>query len=153
MTFAHKTLQLALICTAIVHLPAAVGADTYYRWTNSSGVVQISDRPPAPGVPYEEGIMGRGGNFVEAQSGPGADANVSTDRSEPVMAIGDNPGGAPELVKDPVLCENARQNIEALDNFVRIRVQDSDGSYRILSPEEREAEKAKARKTMSINCD
>ena len=138
--------------TALLLLAPGIQADgKYYRWTNSDGTVQISDRPPPQGTDYETGTMAGGGNFVSApKAGDSTEANTG---DRPRMAIGENPGGSPEVIKDPVLCENARQNLEALQNFVRIRVQDPDGSYRILSPEQKDAEIAKAQKTIELNCD
>ena len=57
------------------------------------------------------------------------------------------------LQGDPALCESAKANLESLNNYVRIRVQSADGSFRILNPEERDAERAKAEKIIRLNCE
>ena len=145
--------MLFTVALAMSALPYPSMADgKYYRWTDSTGAMQISDRPPPLGTEYEVGHMAGGDNFVsapEAQNAP----RPSNERSEPMMAVGSNPGAAPEYVKDPALCQSARENLQALENYVRIMVQDSDGTQRILSPEEKQTEMAKAQQIIDLNCD
>lgn len=132
---------------------STLGADKFYKWKDSSGVVQISDRPPPSGTPFEEGAVNSSGNFIGSNQARSNSMQQSSASNAPMNAIGDNPGKSPQFVKDPALCESARQNLESLDNFVRIRVQNADGSFRILSPEEKDVERAKAQKIVQMNCE
>ena len=146
---------LTTACTGLLlmsQVTATLADGNYYRWTDSTGAVQISDRPPPSGTEYEVGRMAGGGNFISAPES-GSAANESEQSSGPMMAVGSNPGSAPEYVKDPALCQSARDNLVALQNYVRIMVQDADGTQRILSPEEKQTEIAKAQQIVELNCD
>ncbi|MEP6389099.1 MAG: DUF4124 domain-containing protein [Halioglobus sp.] len=147
------TLQAVALIVAMLSSSSTLAADKFYKWKDSSGIIQISDRPPPSGTPFEEGAINSSGNFIGSNQTRSNSTRQSSDDNTPVNAIGENPGKSPQFIKDPALCASARQNLESLDNFQRIRVQNADGSFRILSPEEKEGERAKAQKIIQLNCD
>ena len=55
--------------------------------------------------------------------------------------------------KDPERCANAKENIEKLSGIARIKVQDPDGNYRILTQEEKETKQEEFKKTVEESCD
>ena len=53
--------------------------------------------------------------------------------------------------KDPALCEQAKNNLKALEG-ARIRITEPDGSKRLLSEDEKEGQRANARKFIKVHC-
>ncbi|MEP0202334.1 MAG: DUF4124 domain-containing protein [Halioglobus sp.] len=145
----RSTYVIITICFfAAVSAPKLLAEEVYYRWTDSSGNIQLSDRPPSNGIAFER---------ISSQSSKSASPpKTSQPESLPAgakRAIGETATREISPPKDLALCESAKSNLEALDNYVRIRVQDESGAFRILSPEEKEAERDKAMKIMRDNCD
>jgi hypothetical protein len=123
----------------------------YYRWTDANGTIQLSDRPPAGGIPFDT-VTSRPYSKMSKPSG-NETSKTETLPGGARRAVGETASKEIDAPKNPALCASAKNNLEALENFVRIRIQDESGEFRILSPEEKEAEKDKARKIMRDNCD
>jgi len=140
----------ALLLTLLAALPSAAG-NTHYRWTDDRGNPVHSDRPPPEGTDYE--VVTTGSSLVRKVSGdegavpPETMPRVGNEFDQIDMQ-------APkEVEKNPEYCERARKNLEALDNATRIRVRNDQGEMRILSDEEREAERIKAQDAIAVHCE
>ena len=141
-----------LILGMLVCAGPAMAAKGMWRWKDAEGNLNYSDTPPK-GVNAEfiasDAVRPSGmqNNTDQQAQSEAANADQSTeaesqaDRQMEVM---------PET--DEVLCEQAKRNLETLSNKPRIRVTEADGSKRVLTPEEIEAEKDRARKFIEVYC-
>ena len=127
-------------------------AETYYRWLDDRGNPVNSDRPPPAGTDYE--VVSTGSKLkrqVGAQEGavpPEVEPRVGNE-FEPV-----NTAKQPAVMeKNPEYCRRARENLEALNNFARITIQDENGDIRYIDDEERAAQIAEAQATIEQHCD
>ena len=141
----------ALLLTLLVALPSAAAGNTHYRWTDDRGNPVHSDRPPPKGTDYE--VVTTGSSLVRRVSGdegavpPETMPRVGNEFDQIDME-------APkEVEKNPEYCERARKNLEALENANRIRVRNDQGEMRVLSDEERDAEKIKAQDAIAVHCE
>ena len=126
-----------------------------YRWLDERGNLVISDRPPEDGsIEYEAVRMGASTMQRAFRRSPDPEPETAAEAPEKAPP---NAGGpmtrieSPE--KDPELCRQARDNLEALDTFVRIRTQDEHGEYYYLTEEDKEFQREQARETIRIHCD
>jgi Domain of unknown function (DUF4124) len=154
----------AISITALLLQAVTAQADSaYYRWVDESGNPVISDRAPPPGTPYDEVSGGRPISGSGQDFGPGSEAPA-----EPPAAALSAPKETakdpkyqwhepePEIQKvafekDPEKCQQAKDIIQTLDSFARIRATDQDGRY--LTPEEKETRRAQANKSVERFCE
>lgn len=119
------------------------GPSGHYRWIDENGTVKYADRPP-------EGVEAEFIKFASTKhSEPGKPA-------APQASEGDAASKAPRKLetlpaKDPELCKQAQRNLKALE-AARIRITEPDGSKRVLNEEEKEEQRANARKFISVHC-
>ena len=153
MTIPMKTAIVAamLLLALVAALPSAAAGTTHYRWTDDRGNPVHSDRPPPKGTDYE--VITTGSSLVRRVSGdegavpPETMPRVGNEFDQIDME-------APkEVEKNPEYCERARKNLEALENANRIRVRNDQGEMRVLSDEERDAEKIKAQDAIAVHCE
>ncbi len=130
---------------------AAFADKTYYRWVNERGNPVHSDRPPPAGVDYE--VVETGSTLVRQVPGDTGAVPAETEPSVGNEFDQVDLQAAPEPEKNPEYCARARENLEALTNASRVRTRNEDGELRLLSDEERETEKAKARKAIEDHCE
>lgn len=145
-------IALAISLGMAVSFPLQAGKPGTYVWKDENGTVQYSDRPPEEeGVKSEfrelEGIglkSRKSGKSTEEEKVAGKDAEEEKEKPaiEKVEVL-------PE--KDPALCKQARENLKALE-AARIRGIDEQGNRRYLSEEEKETQRATARKIIAIHC-
>lgn len=136
-----NVLQALFICVGIIaSLTLQAEQNGIYRWTDNNGVTQYSDRPP-------EGVESM---FVKTSTGKRAPA---TEPEPTTTASEDNAPQTMEVMpeKDPALCKQAQQNLKALES-ARIRITEPDGSKRIITEEEKEAQRENARKFIKVHC-
>ena len=123
----------------------------YYKWLDSRGNPQHSDRPPPVGVEYE---------FVSTETGlrRRVDSDDVSQRGATAPAAPPAPvptrTAAEEQVaieKDPALCDRAKANMDTLNSTARVRIRDKDG-IRYLSEEEKEVQRQKAQNLINIHC-
>ena len=148
------TKLVSVAAAALFVLTAALpttAANTHYRWLDDRGNPVHSDRPPPKGTDYE--VITTGSSLIRKVSGdegavpPETQPRVGNEFDQIDME-------APaEVEKNPEYCERAQKNLEALENANRIRVRNDQGEMRILSDEEREAEKIKARDAIADHCE
>ena len=144
-------LTLAVCFTASTFTVGLAAESVYYRWKDANGNIQLSDRPPSGDIPFDT-ITSRSNSHSSRKIGPEI-SGTETLPEGAKRAIGETASKEIAAPKNPELCASAKGNLEALENFIRIRVQDESGAFRILSPEEKEAEKDKAKKIMRDNCE
>lgn len=133
--------------------PAAQASDTVYRWKDNRGNLVVSDRPPEDSrIEYDAVHMGPNAmTRTLTRPGPGAPSPAGTSRLE---ADTDKPGDRVTRVeKDPEICRTARDNLQTLDTFARIRTKDENGEYYYLSEEEKEAQREQARELIRVHCE
>jgi hypothetical protein len=129
-----------------------LAAQKLYRWRAADGTLVISDRPPPDvNVPHEEVNVGQESRTtIWDRPGEKEDANLrdlipGTEERQPAAAT--------VFEKDPELCEKARSNLETLNTFPRIRIQNAQGEVEFLSEEAKAAQRREAERIIRIHCD
>lgn len=128
----RPTLAIAAVAAAIFSTPA-MAADEYYRWVGDDGVTHYGSRPPE-GVEAEK-ISTYGGK----KSSPAKSSTYSTQSDD-----NNQPQGGPQteaqkqaMAARKEQCDQERERLSKLQSSgTRIRMQNSDGTSRYLSPEE-----------------
>jgi hypothetical protein len=144
----------------LASVSAGAHADqTYYRWTDDSGNLVMSDRPPErPDIAYET-IGSQGSTLRRPRARPApapAGAASSSGTASARQQGGAAPGPAPQVAtveRDPELCEQARKNLEILEMKPRIRIYNDLGELEYLTPEQIEEEKRRTRLTIEAHCE
>jgi len=143
LLFALATLTLA---GALAH-----AGETVYQWTDERGNQVNSDRPPPPGIKYE--VISTSSSLVrKVDEGEGAVPPVvkpsPANQFEPVDTA--KPATSH---KNPEYCKVAKDNLFLLDTQPRVRMPNAQGEMRILSDEERAAERDKAMAAIEDYCE
>jgi hypothetical protein len=123
-----------------------LNAQTLYRWKDGSGVVQLSDRPPPQGTPFETLNVPR--STMPSAVPPAPAPSTSTperERAEPTTS-------QTEPEKDPEQCRLARENLFWLENRARVRVRDEEGELVFLTPDEAEEQRRLAEQAVARHC-
>lgn len=135
-----KPVIAAVIVLALAALscpPATASEDTIYKWLDSEGVVHYSAQPPE-GVEYEEVSIAARESSRENDDGGQAEAASEEDRGEPPeqpeMTTGEPD---PEVIAER--CEEARGNLQRLQQNSNLVTRDDDGEQRPVGEEERQA--------------
>jgi hypothetical protein len=134
---------------ALTSLPANAG-ETYYRWTDDRGHPVHSDRPPPKGVDYD--VVTTGSTLfrpVKAEQGA-VPAEITPRVGNDFEQVETKP--AP-VKKNPEYCARAREDLQTLDSFARVRERDDQGEYRYLEEQEKEIRRKIALDTIAIHCD
>ena len=150
-------LSLSLSLFLSPFLTATSIADTTYRWTDDNGNPVLSDRPPAAGTPYTEVGVNTGlRRYPKPTSIDEEKTSDAAPTSVPANAMRDasegNANSLQVVQAEPALCEQARDNIFKLETFAQMRVQDSDGTVRFMTDEERSEQLATAYRVRDANC-
>ena len=150
-----KVALLALLVAASLLLGShALAEKGYYKWMDSSGNPQHSDRPPPTGVEYEfistdTGMSRRisAGQSRTRETG-GMDGPASPDAATRTPSVA---GDQVVVEKNPALCDQARANLDTLQSSARVRIRDDEG-IRYLSEEEKDVQRRKARDLIAVHC-
>ena len=150
-------LSLSLSLFLSPFLTATSIADTTYRWTDDNGNPVLSDRPPAAGTPYTEVGVNTGlRRYPKPTSIDEENTSDAASTSVPANAMRDtsvgNANGLQVVQVEPALCDQARDNIFKLETFAQMRLQDSDGTVRFMTDEERSEQLAIAYRVRDANC-
>lgn len=145
-----KTLKYSLI--AFILAPFNLHADAAYKWVDPQGNIQYSqlppsdgeatviEPPPSPSVPKErEDIIKLEKEWEINQEKELAEKQKTEQQKLQVQAKAIN-------------CERAKAYLENLSSRRRIKIMDQDGTVKMLSPEELEAEKEKTRQAIKQYC-
>ena len=155
-TVLMKTLVAAMIIVAAGLSGTLIASEKgYYKWKDSGGRPQHSDRPPPAGVEYV---------FVSTETGRSRLVTVEESRTSsgsstaaPAMPKPQQPtptAAEQQVVieKNPALCDQARANIDTLNSKARVRIRDAEGGIRYLTPEEKDVQRQKAVDLMAVHC-
>lgn len=125
-----------------------------YRWVDENGITIYSQSPPpsgqatiikppppAPSPPEESNK-----SFKERLDS----LDKEKEKEGEAKKKEDIKAKNAEIMKHN--CENARKNLESLEQHSRIRMKMDDGNYKQLTYEEREAEIEKAEQAIKKNC-
>jgi hypothetical protein len=143
----YAVLAALLVTTSLSH----AADSTYYRWADEHGNPVHSDRPPPEGIDYE--VVSTGSRMVR---------KVSAEEGAVPADIQPSPGNEFSQVdtaentaikKNPEFCARARDNLEALDTYARIRIRDDNGEYRYIDEEEKEEQRIQARDLIRRHCE
>jgi len=127
-----RSLVSFTILFALLSFVSSVEADTYrYKWKNSEGETQYSDRPPAAGVAFEKIRV----KSSKTGSAPSPKYTLPTQKNEAKEEKKDTYGG---WRKEN--CTRAIQNLDILENSNRIAKDDGKGGTRVMTEEEKKAQ-------------
>lgn len=166
----NSTSRTLLACLGLaLGLASALPAAAQWKWKDSAGKVQYSDRPPPSTVP-ERDILQRPSNVrsfapapvteppaspAAAASAPGVDKDLEARRRAEEQAR----QAKEKAEKDKVAqaraenCARARNYMQTLESGVRIARTNAQGEREILGDEARAAEAARTRELIAANCD
>ena len=143
-------LTAAAVLLIISSLSANAGRD-YYRWMDERGNPVHSDRPPPKGVDYE--VVSTGSGLIRQVD---AEEGAVPAKTEP--SVGNefervDTEQTQVVKKNPEYCKRAQDNLMQIDSHARIRLRNDQGEVRILSEEEKSAEREKAVLAIEAYCD
>jgi hypothetical protein len=128
-------------------------SQTTYKWIDQNGRVTYGDHPPL-GVKAEE-IRISTGTSSASESAPDEAGTAEATESEPRQ---DNkpastpPASGPSPEEAQRLCEQARSNLEILQDHALIRQTDADGNVLILDESQKQEQINTARTIISQYC-
>lgn len=140
--------KLALTCLLILLSAGAIAKSGYYRWLDDNGQAHFTQKPP----------LDRPSKFIETTRGY---SNVEVDPESPQTvppkraesAAKDEPGQIEILPdKDPERCAQAKAALQGLARDQRVRVTNDKGETRILSADEKKAQKDQTQKAIDVYC-
>lgn len=146
-------LLTALVTAALMStnlIATSASAESFYKWTDDDGTVNYTRLPPE-GRPSEkvstftkhsEPVKYTTEQFKEESKGEKTEKKVASAQTSPTQAP----------TKDPVRCEQARKNLNKLNNNSRIRTQSASGEMRYLTPEEINQKKAEMQQVVQESC-
>ena len=140
-----------LVAAANLGLPNGASAATYYRWVDAAGNTVISDRPPGDTREYETISTGAGLIQPEQASDDAPDTEVQP--AEKQWRQPEEPEQRVSIEKDPEKCQRAREIIQTLGSFARIRVPDENGEYRYIGEEEKDERRKQAEQAVDRYCE
>jgi hypothetical protein len=114
-------------------------ADKLYKWTDDKGVTHYSQHPAA-NVKNEVIKPKTGHSDPVTYTVPTSTANANSSVD------------AKASLKDPERCANARKNLETLKTFARIKVKETNGEFRYLTPDEQKQKISEANKAIEESC-
>ena len=127
----------------------ALAQSIHYRWLDDRGNPVHSDRPPPKGIDYQ--VIETGSSIVRQVSG-----TTGAVPAETAPRVGNDfapINTAPEQTRpNSEYCARARENLAAMDSGAQISVKDDQGNASILTPEQVEAERDKAKDLISTYC-
>lgn len=145
----HKRSHFVLLALFTTLLCAGANATTLYKWFDENGIVHYSERPPVGVTNFEK---------VTRDATPG-NSPVEYETETPDSEAQDQESGDPTgqsaqqaAGDNSARCDNARKNLEALNSFARIRVQEPDGRMRFLSEQEIQERKLEYNAILEDEC-
>ena len=164
-TMTGTKLSLLLIFTVLsggLSTSVLASQTGHWEWVDKDGQRQFSDRPPPSGVDAK--YIDSSYSMSSPRTPKAESTNVKTEPATGNSSTDTGTEGAADKstepdkmealpAKDPAVCEQAKNNLQALESAPRIRMTDADGKARFLSDEERNTQKDRARKAMELNCE
>lgn len=147
---------LSAVLAGALLTPQFAHAKTFYKWVDSDGVTHYSARKPR-GQEAEE-VEVKGGRTTKT-SPSAASANTgaaaATQAAAPQQQTA--PAGAAEsdaalANKDPERCKAARERLQTLESYARVRIRGEDGQLRYLSQQEKDEKLQEAKQAIQESC-
>lgn len=151
-------------CTVIMsfYTSNALAAESYYVWLDEDGVVNFSSEKPvgvdAELVSEEQrfGIPRRKAQEENSSLPTNSDSKMGSSREDIASEL-ENNMAIRNIKKEAEVsrrkaCESARVNQKRFQERGRIRLKASDGSYTIMTDDEKRQRQDAFRKTISENC-
>lgn len=124
----------------------ALAAKKFYKWVDDQGVVHYSATPPNGQKSSVITTYNRRGTPAPNQTtGKPGETNKETEAPQKQETK--------EQIKDPKLCASAKKNLEVIETNHRIRLRGEDGKMKMLSAEEKEAQKKNSEQIASDHCE
>lgn len=140
-------LLTAMLAIGFSSAPAGAAKD-YYKWVDEDGVTHYSARPPY-NRPSEIVSVTTG----ERSSVPAASATQNGSSSADGSASETRTAATEsEKIKDPLRCENARSNLEVLQNNAKVRMKDEEGNIHYLTQEEKAEKIRESQQAVEESC-
>lgn len=126
------------------------GTATTYKWVDANGNITFGDHPPK-GVEAEEIRISTG---TSSSSAPDLEAPPPPTDSLPEEKQATQTASSTQMSKEEAaqLCEQAKSNLEVLENHALIRQTGEDGEVRILEESEKQEQIATAQQIVKDYC-
>jgi len=152
----RKTLLFALCYTFVagILLSPSQGVAKTYKWVDDNGVTQYTATPPPagdyktikdPAKPAVDPVKAQGELEERLKAFNKRQDEQSKEKAEATKK-------AEETATAKKNCEQAKKNLDVLQNRVRIRYTEKDGSLRFLGKEERKANIKRANEAIKSYC-
>lgn len=143
-------LSWAIACAVLGSMTHnALAAATLYKWQDEEGTVHYSERPPAGVTEFEKVVSdyspGNSVTTTEVGAEPESE-KIATPNHENQQQNRRSTAASQER------CDKARKNLEALNSFARIRIQDENGEMRFLNEEEISSRKMETKTILEDEC-
>lgn len=115
--------------------------DNVFTWTDEKGVVHYGERPPKDSQ----------ARLVKTRTGHSEPTPTPTPAAAPNTPPSAN--DVTESFKDPERCTMAQKNLELLNTVARIRIAGEDGVQRVLTEEEKEAQRTAMQAVINQACE
>jgi hypothetical protein len=166
------SLRLTTLVLSVFLAQVALAAKDYYVWVDDNGVTNFSEQKPRDHAAKHVTEGGRYGykESPEDLRRPGVDRRPPPDETTaapPPKATSDQQNQVDpdkliaaqreQLARQAAQakrknCEQARKNMAKFQRYARLRTTAADGSQRVMSPEEKQAEVNKAQAAIRENC-
>lgn len=157
-----------LLATSLVLLTATVQAQSYWKWRDANGTLQISDQPPPMTVPDKD-VLARPGqravSITPAAPAPVASAASGASRRDPELEARQRKLQAAEAASQAQAskdreqaqregaCRAARNQLAVLDSGRRVARPNAKGEMEYVDDATREQDSRRAREQIAKNCD
>lgn len=144
---------LMLVCLLVAAAPGLAFSASVYKWTDENGVVHFGDRQPT-GQASEKINVRTGTPAADNDRASPQERLKSLQEEQDKEAASEQEKARQEAIRKQrqAACEKARKNLETLNTYSRIRIEEEDGEIRYLSPEEIEAQREKHQRLIEENC-
>jgi hypothetical protein len=140
-----------LLALILISSTQAFAGSTYYRWTNDQGDTVYSDRPPPKGVEYE--VVSTQSRFKRQVAAEEGAVPLETEPSVSNQFEQISTDSARRSQKNPIYCQQARENLEVLTTSDQIQMRNEQGEPHMLSPDEMEVQREIARQQIKRHCE
>ena len=140
------------ILTMMLAFSSSLPAEILYKWKNQEGVTHFGAHPPTEATNVETVEVEHTATDSETKSWQTIRQEQQTsDKTAADAASFDQALDSARKQKD-TLCKQAKQARIDLESRHRVRLKQEDGSYRVLSQEEKEAQIKQAEEAIAEYC-
>ena len=128
----------------ILAISTSLTAGTIHKWIDEDGNVHYGDTPPVSSKTESVRVLSKPSN-------PGKALPRLTSPENAEQAAGQQQKQA-SAEQAKIVCENARQDLQVINNTSRIRLKEPDGTTRFLTAEEISERKAQTEADIAKYC-